>query len=257
MHNALFHLTIHVHTWIQLEPKYFYSITFLQWATGRNTRVLVGGVCACSWVFHFCLRCSSRGKCQRSGLVHLLGAMTTEREYFFLPLVVSLLWRWEAKGRGVLVICVLAGGTAEPRWCVGMSELYIKNGQGNGLTGSERSPSCSCKLLKLSLCLLLLQMFLWVSLPPGSNLWGAEQHCWKRDSLGSEGWGTSPLHGCWSHNKVTSPCSLLCSEFAQESGILWLLFPLYHLSARLRGVLGHIWKLPLNFDACLVEPAGV
>lgn len=190
-------------------------------------------------------------------LVHLLGAMTTEREYFFVPLVVSLLWRWEAKGRGVLVICVLAGGTAEPRWCVGMSELYIKNGQGNGLTGSERSPSCSCKLLKLSLCLLLLQMFLWVSLPPGSNLWGAEQHCWKRDSLGSEGWGTSPLHGCWSHNKVTSPCSLLCSEFAQESGILWLLFPLYHLSARLRGVLGHIWKLPLNFDACLVEPAGV
>lgn len=29
-------------------------------------------------------------------------------------------------------------------------------------------------------------------------------------------------------------------KFAQESGILWLLFPLHHLSAPTRGVLGHV-----------------
>lgn len=111
------------------------------------TRVCLCGGCACSWVFHFCLCCSSGGKCQWNRLVHLLCPRTTEREGFCLPLVVSL------PGRRELVSCVLAGGTADACLCVGLSNLYIKNGQGNHLLGSERSPSCSCKLLELPLCL--------------------------------------------------------------------------------------------------------
>lgn len=129
------------------------------------TEELLWGGCPCSWVFCFYFCCLSGGKGLWNGLVHLLCAITTERKYFFLPWVVSLLWWWEAKGCEALV-CVLVGGTAEPRWCVGMSNIYIKNRQGNSLIGSERSSSCSCKVLKLSLCLLLLQMFLWVCLSP-------------------------------------------------------------------------------------------
>lgn len=116
------------------------------------TREYLWGGCACSWVFHFCLCCSSGGKCQWNGLVHLLCTRTTGREGFCLPLVVSLPG-WGKQKAAEPVGCVLAGETADACLCVGLSHLYIKNGQGNHLLGSERSPSCSCKLLELPLCL--------------------------------------------------------------------------------------------------------
>lgn len=87
---------------------------------------------------------------------------------------------------------------------------------GNSLIGSERSPSCSCKLLESSLCFLLLRTFLWVTLqPPLRVRVTGEGH------FGLTGVRDLPLALLGSH-EVTSPRSLLRSKSAQESGVLSL-----------------------------------
>lgn len=89
----------------------------------------------------------------------MLCAITTEKDFFH-----AALGGWASVMVGSKQLrspCRLC-----PAWwkCVGLSNIYRRNCQGNSLIGSERRPSCSCKLLEFSLCFLLLQMFSWVTL---------------------------------------------------------------------------------------------